>query len=87
MIEQHHNFLLPTALALATILLVFGMKYMSGGRQSRKQFASDNAFRLSAEKAAEAQSALALSLTAAQAELADLRVRLSSIEKMLRDVG
>ncbi len=87
MIEQHHNFLLPMVLVLATILLVFGMKYMSGGRQSRKQVASDNAFRLLAEKAAEAQSAMALSLTAAKAELADLRVRLSSIEKMLRDVG
>jgi hypothetical protein len=87
MIEQHHNFLLPTILVLATILLIFGMKYMSGGRLARKQFADDDTFRLLAEKATEVQSAMALSLTAAQTELADVRTRLSSIEKILRDVG
>lgn len=87
MIEHTHNFLLPTVLVLATILLVFGMKYMSGARQARLRLASDDGFRLIAEKAAAAQSAIAESLATTRAELADVRARLGSIETMLRDVG
>lgn len=87
MIEHTHNFLIPTILVLATILLVFAMKYLSGARQARLRLASDDTFRLIAEKATAAQSAMAESLATAKAELADVRARLGSIEKMLRDVG
>lgn len=87
MIEHTHNFLVPTILVLATILLVFGMKYMSGARQARLRLGRDNTFRMMAEKATAAQSAMAESLATAKAELADVRARLGSIEKMLREVG
>lgn len=87
MIAHTHNFLVPTILVLLTILFVFGMKYMSGARQVRLRVARDDTFRLIAEKATAAQSAMAESLVTAKAELADVRMRLGSIEKMLRDVG
>ncbi len=87
MTEHAHNFLIPTILVLATILLVFGMKYMSGARQGRLRLASDDTFRLLAERATTAQSAMTESLAVAKAELADVKARLISIEKMLREVG
>ena len=87
MIEHTHNFLVPTILVLATVLLVFGMKYMSGARQARLRLASDDTFRLLTERAIAAQSTMAESIATAKAELADVRTRLISIEKMLRDVG
>jgi len=87
MIQQPHNFLVPTILALATILLVFGMKYMSGARQARLRIVGDDTYRLLAEKATAAQFAVTESLAAAKAELADVRARLVSIERMLREVG
>ena len=87
MIYQPHNFLVPTILALATILLVFGMKYMSGARQARLRGAGDDTYRLLAEKVTAAQFAVTESLAAAKVELADVRARLVSIERMLREVG
>lgn len=50
MLEHTHNFLVLTILVLATILLVFGMKYMSGARQGRLRLASDDTFRRMAER-------------------------------------
>ena len=87
MAGQAHNFLVPTVLVLATVLLVFGMKYMSAGRQARSHLAGENSYRSLAENAAVSQSATAASLAATQAELSDVKARLASIEKMLREVG
>jgi len=83
MIEHTHNFLLPTVLVLATILLVFGMKYMSGARQARLRLASDDGFRLIAEKAAAAQSAIAESLATTQG----FRTKNSVVTVCLRGVA
>lgn len=87
MIEHTHNFLIPTVFILITILLVFGMKYMSGARQARLRLAGDDTFRSLAEKATVAQSLMTEALITSKAELADVRARLTSIEKMLREVG
>lgn len=82
-----HDFLLPTILVLATMLLVFGMKYLSGVRQARLRFANDDQLRALTENAAAAHSATTASLAAAQGELAEMKARLAAIEKMLREVG
>ncbi len=87
MAGQPHHFIVPTLLVLATILFVFAMKYLSAARLARSSPERDDAFRRFAEKAAAAQDTLAASLTAARAELADVKARLGSIEAMLRDVG
>ena len=65
MIAQTHNFLLPTILLLGTIILVFGMKYLSAARHTRLRLGGDDAFRLMAEKTAAAQSAGAPALAGA----------------------
>ena len=87
MTEHAHNFFILSILVLATIVVVFGMKYMSGARQARLRLASDDTFRSIAERTTAVQSAMADSLATAKAELAEVRARLVSIEKMLRDVG
>ncbi len=84
---QGHDFLLPTVLVLLTVLLVFGMRYASGAWQARLRLADEGRFRSLAERTEAAQAATAASLATAQAELSDVRARLASIEKMLREVG
>jgi hypothetical protein len=61
MAEHAHPFLLVTILVLATILLVFGMKYFSAAwREASK--------------------------AAVQADFSEMKVRLTAIEKLLREV-
>lgn len=87
MAPQDHNFFLATVLVLATVLLVFAMKYMSAARQARLRSADETLYRSLAEKANAAQSATTASLSAIQSDLADAKARLASVEKMLREVG
>jgi|HubBroStandDraft_4_1064222.scaffolds.fasta_scaffold1975058_1 hypothetical protein len=61
MAEHAHPFLLVTILVLATILLVFGMKYFSAARRGA-------------------------SIAAVQADFSEMKVRLTAIEKLLREV-
>jgi Tfp pilus assembly protein PilO len=82
-----HVYLLTILLPLWTILLVFGMKYFSSYQQARARMAEDQAYRQMTEKAAAAQSQTAAALVAIQDGLAELRTRLASVEKILKDVG
>jgi hypothetical protein len=61
MAEHAHPFLLVTILVLATILLVFGMKYFSAAWREA-------------------------STAAVQADFSEMKVRLTAIEKLLREV-
>jgi len=79
-------YLLTICLPLATILLVFGMRYLSAVLQARARFAQDEAYRRIAEQAAAAQSETAASLSSIQAALADVRTRLASVETILKAV-
>lgn len=81
-----NTFLLPTILVLGTILLIFGMKYLSSMRSDRLRLAGEGGYRVLAEKAAMAEVANAAALTTLQADLADMKGRLAAIEKLLRDV-
>ncbi|MDQ2861636.1 MAG: hypothetical protein M3T55_13150 [Pseudomonadota bacterium] len=80
-------YLLTLCLPLATILLVFGMRYASAVQQAKARLANEGAYRQIAEKAAAAQAETATTLASIQAALADVGPRLAAIEKILKEVG
>lgn len=83
---SEHLYLLSIGLPLATILLVFGMRYFAAIQQAKARLANDEAYRQIAEKAVAGQSENAIVLSSIQATLSDLRTRLTAIEKMLKEV-
>ncbi len=86
MADHANTFLLVTILTLATILLIFGMKYFSAARQARLGFVSEAVHRELMEKASAAQMASAALLASIQADIAEVKVKLASIEKVLQEV-
>ena len=86
MAEHAHTFLLVTILALVTILLVFGMKYFSAARRDNARVTREDIYRELAEKAVSVQSASAASVAAVQADFSEMKIRLTAIEKLLREV-
>lgn len=80
-------FLTTLCLPLATILIVFGMRYWSAVQQAKARLAHDDAYRKVAETAASAEAQTAASLAAIQASLAEIGVRLGAVEKVLKEVG
>lgn len=79
MAAQANTFLLVTILFLVTVLLIFAMKYFSAARQARARLSEEGGYRELSEKAT-------AGLAAVQAELAEIRARLASVEKMLKEV-
>lgn len=86
MVDHAHIFLLVTILALVTILLVFGMKFFSAATQARARIAGDDEFRELAAKTMTAQAETAATLTSLRAELGEVKTRIASIEKVLKEV-
>ncbi len=80
------TFPLLTILLLVTVLLVFGMKYLSAARQAHASTTRENAYRELAAASAAAQSASSAALAAVQADLAEIKARLTSLEKVLKEV-
>jgi len=83
---SEYLYLLTICLPLGTILLVFGMRYLAAVQQAKARLANDDAYRQIAQKAVAAQSENATALSSIQAALADVRTRLSAIEKILKEV-
>ena len=79
-------YLLSISLVLVTILLVFGMRYFSTIQQAKVRNESDEAYRQIAEKAVAAASENTTALASIQAAMADVRTRLTAIEKVLKEV-
>ena len=79
-------YLLSIFLPFATILLIFGMKYFAAIQQGKARVANDDAYRLLAAQVAAAQTDSAAALASVNDSLADLKVRLASVEKILREV-
>ncbi len=86
MTDHGSSFFLITIFGLAVILMVFGMKYFSAGRQARQRLAGEGAYHELAQRAVAAQSAGATSLATVQSDLADVRAKLAAIEQVLRQV-
>jgi hypothetical protein len=80
-------YFLTLAVMFGTILVVFGMKYFSAVYAARARVANDTALQSLAEKAVAAQSENQVSLTAIQAELANIAASLAAVEKILKQVG
>jgi Tfp pilus assembly protein PilO len=80
-------YLLTLCLPLATVLLVFGMKYVAMVQQARARTARDDADRRLADEARQAQAATAAQLAALNATLARLDARMGAVETMLKEVG
>ena len=79
-------YLLTLVLPLATILIVFGMRYYAAVQQARARLANDDAYRQLAESASAAQSRIATSLAAMEASLSDVRIRMAAVEAILKAV-
>jgi hypothetical protein len=79
-------YLLTLVLPLATILIVFGMRSYASVQQARARLANDDAYRQLAESASAAQSQIATSLAAMEANLSDVRTRMAAVETILKAV-
>ena len=79
-------YLLTLVLPLATILIVFGMRSHATVQQARARLANDDAYRQLAESASAAQSQIATSLAAMEANLSDVRTRMAAVETILKAV-
>ena len=84
--SQEEIYLLTLCLPLATILIVFGMRYFAMIQQSRARVANDNAYRLVAERSVVVQSETVTALSGVQAVMADVQSRLAAVEKILKAV-
>jgi hypothetical protein len=71
----------------AAAVLVFFMKYVSAVLQARVRLGQDEAYRELATRATAAQAEAGARLAAFGGALADIQARLSTIEKILKDVG
>jgi hypothetical protein len=79
-------YLLTLVLPLATILIVFGVRYYAIIQQARARLANDDAYRQLAESVSAAQSRIASSLAALEASLSDVRTRMAAVETILKAV-
>ena len=79
---------MPTLLLiLATVLIVFGMKYVSEALQARSRAANERSFRLFAEDAHAIQSQHVALLSSIQSSISDIGTRLGQVERILKEVG
>lgn len=86
MADHANTFLLVTILSFVTILLIFGMKYFSAARQAQGQFTSEKALRELTATVTALQGEATTALAALRTELADIKSRLASVEKILKEV-
>ena len=84
---SEHVYLLTLCLPLGTVLLVFGMRYVSAVQQARARLAHDDAYRRIAESAAGAQADTATALSSIQTAMSEMKGRLAAVETILREVG
>jgi Sec-independent protein translocase protein TatA len=79
---------MPTLLLiLGTVLIVFGMKYVSEALQARTRAANERSFRLLAEDAQATQTQQVALLSSIQSSVSDIGARLDQVERILREVG
>ena len=79
-------YLLTLVLPLATILIVFAIRYYAIVQQAKARLANDDAYRQLADSAAAAEARIAASLAAMETALADMRARLAAVETILKAV-
>jgi Tfp pilus assembly protein PilO len=87
MADHDNVFLILSILSIIGVVVVVGMRSLSTVLQSRGTLATEEAHRELADKCAAAQTACAASLAAMQTDFAEMKSKLASIEKVLREVG
>ena len=83
---SEHVYFISMAALFGTPILIFGFKYWSAAHQAKARFAEDSAYRKLAADAVTAQSGNAATLSAIQSELAEIKTRMASVEKILKAV-
>ena len=83
---SEHLYILSICLIPGTVLLVFGMRYVSALLQAKARLAHDDAYRQMAEKTVALQSETATALASIQTALTEVKTRLTAVEKVLKDV-
>jgi len=84
--SQLQLYLLTLCLPLATVLIVFGMRYFAMIKQAKARVAIDDAYHRVAERSVAVQSETSTTLSAVQATLTDVQSRLAAVEKILKAV-
>ncbi|HXU99802.1 MAG TPA: hypothetical protein VG166_04830 [Caulobacteraceae bacterium] len=79
-------YLLTLVLPLATVLIVFAMRYYAIVQQARARLANDDAYRQLAQSASATQSQIATSLAAMESGMSDVRSRMAAVEIILKAV-
>ncbi|HTP75555.1 MAG TPA: hypothetical protein VMJ73_01140 [Rhizomicrobium sp.] len=79
-------FFATIGLILVTILVVFGMKYLSAARQAQVRITGEAEYRDIAAKAVAVQTQNGAALSVIQTELAQIGSRLAAVEKILKAV-
>ena len=79
-------YILTLVLPLATVLIVFRMRYHATVQEARARAASDDAYRQLAESVSAAQAQIATSLAAMEAGLSEMRSRMAAVETILKAV-
>jgi hypothetical protein len=82
-----HLYLLSIMSLFGSVVGIFGMKYYFTAQRTRSQQAEDAAYQALAEKAAIAQSEAVASLKSIQSTVLEISARLTTVEKILKDVG
>jgi hypothetical protein len=79
---------MPTLLLiLSTVLVVFGMKYVSEALQARSRAANERSFQRFAEEAHAVESQHVALLSSIQSSISDIGTRLGQVERILKEVG
>jgi hypothetical protein len=82
-----HLYLLSILSLFGSVVGIFGMKYYFTAQRTRAQAAEDATYQALAEKAAFAQSEAAAALKSIQGAVLEISARLTTVEKILKDVG
>lgn len=80
-------YLTTLGIFFGTVLLVFGMRYLSVIAQAKYRHANDEAYRQLAQQALQHQAETAATLKALQATLGEVNGRLVTVETVLKEVG
>ena len=73
-------------ITIMIVPLIFAMRYASVVMAARARLANDEAYRQLAAQAAASQSATAAALASIDASLAELKARMSGVERVLKEV-
>lgn len=79
-------YFITLAAMFGTILIVFGIRYLQALAVASADAARTDAYRKLASDAVTAQAANAATLSAIQSELAEIKARMASVEKILKAV-